>query len=97
MKMTIEQILEMKNHTNNLGINSYDYFFNNLENNSISKVDGVKRNAAIAKEYNDEAKAYILHQLFYLNQEATSDLMAKLKIEKPFISDENVKHLMRYR
>ena len=97
MAMTVEQILEMKKHTNNLGINSYDWFFNNLENNSISKVDGVKRNAAIAEEYDDEAKAYILHQLVYLNQEAAGDLMAELKIEKPFVSDENVKHLIRYR
>ncbi|MDY0394803.1 hypothetical protein RWE15_10455 [Virgibacillus halophilus] len=43
MTQTIEDIIEMKNHTNDFGINIYDWFFNDLENNYISKLNGTKK------------------------------------------------------
>lgn len=93
MSQNIGNIIEMKNHTNNLGINSYDWFFNVLENNYISKLNGTQRNLAIAEEYDEEAQAYIIHQLFYINEAAASELMKELEIVEPFVSDENYKHI----
>lgn len=95
MTKTIESIIEMKNHTNNLGINVYEWFFNDLENNHISKLNGAKRNLAIANEYDEVAQAYIIHQLFYINQDAARELMEELKIDDPFVSDENNKHIIK--
>ena len=95
MTNTIENIVEMKNHTNNFGISSYDWFFNELENNHISKSDGAKRNVSIVEGYDEEAKAYIIHQLFYINSDAANELKKELKIDEPFVSDENYKHITK--
>lgn len=93
MTYEIKRIIEMKNETNNLGMNVYDWFFNNLENNYLSKLDGNKRNVSILEGYDLEAQTYIIHQLFNINEEAAQDLMKELEIEQLFISDENAKHI----
>lgn len=93
MVYTIETIKELKNHTNNLGVNSYDWFFKDLENNYISKMDGTKRNASTVKKYDEEAQAYIIHQLFYINERAANELMKELRIVEPVVSDENYRHI----
>lgn len=95
MFYTVESIIEMKNHTNNLGVNSYDCFFMELENNYISKLNGTKRNSVFVENYNEEAQNYIIHQLFYINENAAQELMKELKIEEPFVSSENHKHIIK--
>lgn len=95
MAMTIETIVEMKNQTNFLGVNGYEWFFADLENNHLSKRDGAKRNASVVESYDQEAQAYIIHQLFYINEEAARELMAELNIDKPFVTDENNKHIVK--
>lgn len=95
MDLTIENILEMKHQTNNLGVNSYDWFFMDLENNHLSKLDGAKRNVSIVEKYDKEAQDYIIHQLFYINKNAANELMIELKIVEPFISNENHKHIIK--
>lgn len=47
MKLTLNHLLDMKDNTNNLGINVYQFFFMNLENNFLSKGNGTKRNLDI--------------------------------------------------
>ncbi|MFD2209368.1 hypothetical protein ACFSMW_06560 [Virgibacillus halophilus] len=93
MTQTIEDIIEMKNHTNDFGINIYDWFFNDLENNYISKLNGTKRNVSILEKYNKEAQSYIIHQLFYINKDASDELMKELKLVEPFVSNENHSHI----
>lgn len=95
MGMTIEQIVEMKKETNFLGVNAYEWFFADLENNHLSKQDGAKRNASIAEAYDKEAQAYIIHQLFYMNEDAARELMTELHIEKPFVTDEHNIHIVK--
>lgn len=45
------------------------------------------------EEYDEEAQAYIIHQLFFINEAAASELMKELEIVEPFVSDENYKHI----
>jgi hypothetical protein len=85
----------MKNHENNLGVNSYDWFFMELENNFLSKLDGTKRNVSIVEKYDKEAQDYIIHQLLYINKTAASELKDELKINEPFVSDENYKYIKK--
>lgn len=96
MALTVKDIIDMKNHTNNLGINVYDWFFNDLENNHISKMNGTERNVSILKGYNEEAQAYIIQQLYYLDARAATELMNKMEIKEPFVSTENAKHIIKY-
>ncbi|GGP16209.1 hypothetical protein [Oceanobacillus neutriphilus] len=95
MVNTVEDIIEMKNHTNNLGVNVYDWFFTDLENNYISKLNGTKRNVSIVENYDEESQAYIIQQLFYINKNAADELMKELKIVEPFVSNENYNHIIQ--
>lgn len=92
MTLKIDHILKMKGHKNNLGIDAYDFFFMDLENNWISKMGGTKRNASILKKYDEEAQKFILFQLAYVREEAAIDLMKETGIE-PFVSDEHMKYI----
>lgn len=95
MTYTVEGIIDMKNYTNNLGVNVYDWFFIELENNYVSKLGGTKRNIPIVEKYDEEAKAYIILQLFYINKNAANELMKELKIVEPFVSNENYNHIIK--
>lgn len=96
MLLTIENILEMKNHENNLGVNSYEWFFMNLENNWISKTNGTKRNKAIIEGYDYEAIHYIIVQLHYVSNEAALDLMKELGMVESNISKEYYEQIVEY-
>lgn len=80
MAYSLKGILESKNDTNNLGLNGYDWFFMNLENNYVSKLDGVKRNVSIVERYDKEAQVYIIRQLAVMNTDAANDLLKELKL-----------------
>jgi len=95
MAITVEIITEMKNHTNDFGVNSYDWFFGNLENNYISKINGTKRNVTVIENYDEEVRDYIICQLNYINADAANELMKELKIDEPFVSDENYQHIIK--
>ena len=95
MAYTVESIIDMRNHTNNLGVNAYEWFFMDLENNYISKLDGTKRNVSILERYNEEAQVYIVLQLFYINKDAANELKKELKIVDTFVSNENYKHIIK--
>lgn len=92
---SIETIVEMKNYTNNLGVNSYDWFFMDLENNYLSKLGGTKRNASILKDYSKEVRDYVIQQLFYINSNAARELMSELEVTELVVSKENYKHIIK--
>ena len=50
MVLSVEDIIEMREDTNDFGINGYQWFFNNLENNYISKMNGTDSNTHILKD-----------------------------------------------
>lgn len=93
MSLGIADVVEMKNHTNNLGINGYDYFFMDLENNFLSKLNGTERNLGILRNYNKEAQEFIILQLAHVREEAAAELMNKLGIKRISIAKENQKHI----
>ena len=93
MKLTLKHILDMKEHTNNLGINVYQFFFMNLENNFLSKMNGTKRNLDILKDYDKETQEFIILQLAHVREEATVELMNELGIIGISIPKENRKHV----
>lgn len=93
MNKNIENIISMKKETNNIGINAYEWYFSNLENNHISKLDGTSRNASMIEHYDIETKTYIITQLFYINKEAAIDLMKHLNIEKLDVDETYYNHI----
>ena len=95
MVLSVEDIIEMREDTNDFGINGYQWLFNNLENNYISKMNGTDRNTHILKDYDREAQEFIIHQLFHINSDAAYELMKKMNISEPFVSDENEKYLIK--
>lgn len=56
---TIDDLMDLKNNPCPPFENAYVFFFRNLENNYISKINGDERNKAIISEYDDEAQAFI--------------------------------------
>lgn len=93
MKLGLSHIVEMKDHTNNLGINAYDFFFMNLENNFLSKSNGTERNLGILKDYDIETQEFIIVQLAHVREEAAAELMRKLGIKKVSVAEENQRHV----
>lgn len=93
MNKEIDKIVSWKNDVNQFGINGYVWFFNELENNYLSKMDGTKRNASLLEDYNEEAQNYILMQLYYLREDAAVELMKEIGINEPSVSKENEKHI----
>lgn len=93
MKLTLNHLLDMKDNTINLGVNVYQFFFMNLENNFLSKGNGTKRNLDILKDYDKEAQEFIILQLAHVREEAASALIGELGIHKISIAEENQRHL----
>lgn len=95
MSKTVKDIVKLKEEENQFGVDAYTWFFNELENNHLSKLDGSKRNVSMIKlyDFDKEAIDYIIHQLFIINQDAASELIDELGLNEPFISDENKKYL----
>lgn len=95
MSQTVESILEWKNDKNQFGIDSYVWFFIELKNNSISKLNGAERNATMIKQYDFDKEAidFIVHQLYIIDQNAAKELINELQLDSPFISNENRKYL----
>lgn len=91
---TVDDIIKMKDHTNNLNVNAYIWFFLDLENNHISKLDGVKRNISKIKGFNSEAIDYIIYQLCIINEDAAQDLMQALKLTEVNIATKYKDHLL---
>lgn len=76
---TIHDIEELKNSTvsgtmapviedgefkgNFAPLSRYEFFFENLVNNAISKLDGEARNEAIISEYDQEARNFIQSEI----------------------------------
>lgn len=95
MSLNVSDIVGWKEEKNQFGIDSYTWFFTELEDNSISKLNGAARNASMINRYEFEKEAvdYILNQLFIVNEDAAKELMGELDIKEAFISDENRKYL----
>lgn len=95
MIKNVKEIVQWVEDKNQFGIDGYTWFFNELQNNYLSKINGTQRNVNIIKRYDFEKEAveFILHQLFIINQDAASELMNELEMKEPFISDENKKYL----
>ena len=94
MKQNIESIIKTKGHENQFGIDVYEWFFNEFENNYLSKLDGTQRNVNIINEYDDEAKQYILYQLTLINKEASKELMNRLGIKEISIPEKYKKYII---
>lgn len=59
-------------------------------------MNGTDRNTHILKkDYDREAQEFIIHQLFHINSDAAYELMKKMNISEPFVSDENEKYLIK--
>lgn len=93
MKKVID-IINMKQENLPTFKSRYHYFFEDLMNNYISKVDGLERNIVILKGFDKEAQDYIIYQVYVLNEELANDLADVLKTEEPFISNENLKEVI---
>lgn len=93
MKKDLNHLLDMKEHTNNLGLNVYYFFFMNLENNFLSKANGTKRNLDILQEYDEETQEFIILQLAHVREEAALALMNELGIKRISIPEKNQKHV----
>lgn len=96
MKKTIKDIIEMKKNKMSPFENQYIWFFQNLENNAISKSNGVKRNVTVLNDFDQEAQEYIIHQLYIMNKQAASDLIGELSLKEPFVSDEYGAFITKY-
>lgn len=94
MKKVID-IINMKQETVLPFKSSYHYFFEDLINNYITRADGLERNRDFLKVFDKEAQEYVIHQVFLLNEELAKDLIDMFKIEEPFISNENLKELLK--
>ncbi|PZL77500.1 hypothetical protein CI088_01485 [Enterococcus plantarum] len=95
MSNSVKEIVKWKEDENQFGVDGYTWFFGELENNYLSKLNGTQRNVDMIKMYDfdKEATEYIIHQLFIINQNAASELIDELGLKEPFISDENRKYL----
>lgn len=95
MSKNVKEIVQWKEDKNQFGIDGYTWFFIELENNYLSKINGTQRNASIIKthDFEKEAIEFIIHQLFIINQDAASELIDEMELKEPFISDENKKYL----
>lgn len=91
---TIEDIFRMKEEEAIPFPNRYEWFFRTLEDNALSKADGTDRNVSLVDGYDLEAQAFIVHQLYRLNEDAAADLMRALGIAEPFVSDEHASELI---
>lgn len=78
----------MKHRITKTGQTTYDWFFKKLEKNFLTNPNGTRLNAIIARTYCKEAQAYILLQLYYLNDTAATQLKIELNYFDPLISDE---------
>lgn len=94
MKQNIESIIKTQGHENQFGIDVYEWFFNEFENNYLSKINGTQRNLNIINEYDDEAKQYILYQLSIINKEASEELMNRLGIKEISIPEKYKKYII---
>ena len=94
MKQNIESIIKTQGHENQFGIDVYEWFFNEFENNYLSKINGTQRNLNIINEYDDEAKQYILYQLSIINKEASEELMNRLGIKEVSIPEKHKKYII---
>ena len=94
MKQNIESIIKTQGHENQFGIDVYEWFFNEFENNYLSKINGTQRNVNIINEYDDEAKQYILYQLSIINKEASKELMNRLGIKEIRIPEKYKKYII---
>ena len=94
MKQNIESIIKTQGHKNQFGIDVYEWFFNEFENNYLSKINGTQRNVNIINEYDDEAKQYILYQLSIINKEASEELMNRLGIKEVSIPEKHKKYII---
>ncbi|MPM69675.1 hypothetical protein SDC9_116623 [bioreactor metagenome] len=95
MVLSVEDIIEMREDTNEFGISGYQWFFNILENNYISKMNGTDRNTHILKDYDRKAQEFIIRQLLHINSDAAYELMKQMNISEPYVSDENEKYLIK--
>lgn len=93
MKQNIESIIERQGQENQFGIDVYEWFFNEFENNYLSKINGTQRNVNIINEYDDEAKQYILYQLSIINKEAAKALMDRLGFKEISIPEKYKKYI----
>ena len=94
MKQNVESIIKTQGHENQFGIDVYEWFFNEFENNYLSKLNGTQRNVNIINEYDDEAKQYILYQLSIINKEASKELMDRLGIKEISIPEKYKKYII---
>ena len=94
MKQNVESIIKTQGHENQFGIDVYEWFFNEFENNYLSKLNGTQRNVNIINEYDDEAKQYILYQLSIINKEASKELMGRLGIKEISIPEKYKKYII---
>ena len=94
MKQNIESIIKTQGHENQFGIDVYEWFFNEFENNYLSKINGTQRNVNIINEYDDEAKQYILYQLSIINKEVSKELMNRLGIKEISIPEKYKKYII---
>ena len=94
MKQNVESIIKTQGHENQFGIDVYEWFFNEFENNYFSKLNGTQRNVNIINEYDDEAKQYILYQLSIINKEVSKELMNRLGIKEISIPEKYKKYII---
>lgn len=95
MSLTVENIVEWKQDKNQFGIDSYTWFFNELINNYISKMNGAQRNAQMISmhDFTTEAVDYVIYQLLVINSDAANELIAELKLNEVYISDHDKKYI----
>ncbi|MCY7576688.1 hypothetical protein [Bacillus pumilus] len=97
MKITIDQLIKMKEQKANPFGTRYNFLIMNIENDLLSKSDGEARVKSLLADYEDKAKLFIVHQFMRLrNEHIANQLVEILSIDKndTFLEDKYASELL---
>ncbi|WP_367912946.1 hypothetical protein [Bacillus pumilus] len=97
MKITIDQLIEMKEQKMIPFGTRYNFLIMNIENDLLSKSDGEARVKNLLADYEDKAKLFIVYQFMKLrNEHIANQLVEILSIDKSdtFLEDKYASELL---
>lgn len=97
MKITIDQLIEMKEQKATPFGTRYNFLIMNIENDLLSKFDGEARVKSLLADYEDKAKLFIVFQFIKLrNEHIANQLVEILSIDKSdmFLEDKYTVELL---
>jgi len=95
--ITIKELIAMKKEKNVPFGTQYRYLIQTIENDLVSKSNGVERVQQLLLDYDDSARLFIVHQFVHIGEDKLAhDLLSMLELDpkNTFLEDKYVSELV---